>query len=398
MIVPSDKGNKTVVMSKTDYKKKMIEIVSDENTYTLIRTDRTLSAETRNNELVKQLHDGGHIDSITKKVLTTHNSRTPRIYGLPKIHKQGTPLRPIVSCIMAPTYEISKFISNILKPVTNRGGYSVKDSFEFVERVRTITVPEGYVMVSFDVIALFPNIPRNLAIQIIDNMWQTIQSHTSIGKDLFMKILRYCLETSYFVYEDQYYHQIDGMPMGGPLSPVIADLVMDHALTSILNTIPENVLCLTKYVDDIFCLIPHEKVNDTLNAFNGFHHKLQFTVETETDGGIAYLDTYVIRQNQQLETMWYKKPIASDRMLSYHSKHPLQQKISTAIGLIKRVQKLTTTNRANTKNIIFSKLRVNGYPPGLINALWGAHSTSHFDNIPESDQRIDDITYKSLTY
>uniref|UniRef100_A0A1B0D7A5 Helix-turn-helix domain-containing protein n=1 Tax=Phlebotomus papatasi TaxID=29031 RepID=A0A1B0D7A5_PHLPP len=174
---------------------------------------------------------------------------------------------------------------------------------------------------------------------------------------------------------------------------------MDYAISKILEKVPVRVICLTKYVDDIFCLVPHDKVTDTLALFNEYHPKLQFTVEVEREGGLPYLDTFVIRKPANLETMWYKKPIASDRMLNFHSQHPLRQKIGTAIGLINRVDKLTTNNKEQVKDIVFSKLRVNGFPPKLINVLWNrqigrqvAHNTS------QNMQANTEVMYKSITY
>lgn len=400
IIIPSDKGNKTVFMWRNDYETKMAAIVSDENIYQKITRDNTLAIETKNNQIVKRLHDGGYIDGITKQCLTTHNSRIPRMYGLPKIHKTGIPLRPIVSCIMSPTYALSKFLNNILKPITNLRGFNVKDSFQFVERIRNIDVPDGYKMISLDVVSLFPNIPRDLALEIINEMWDSINTHTNINNTLFMSIVKFCLETSYFTYDGQCYSQIDGMPMGGPLSPIIADIVMDYAISKILTKIPENIICLTKYVDDIFCLVPEDKIGDILCAFNNFHNKLQFTVEVEREGGLAYLDTYILRTNNKLETLWYKKAIASDRMLNYMSKHPLNQKISTAIGYIKRVQNLTTTDNYNIKNTIFCRLRMNGFPSSLINSLWNIHSTPHHTNtqIPNSTPGSINTIYRTITY
>lgn len=119
-----------VIMWKHDYEQKMLNIVSDESTYEKLPTSKTNSVESKNNVLVKRLYDKGYIDSITRLHLSTHNSRTPRIYELPKIHKPDTPLRPTVSCIKSPIYNLSKFLIGILKEVNNQGGYRVKDSYD----------------------------------------------------------------------------------------------------------------------------------------------------------------------------------------------------------------------------------------------------------------------------
>ncbi|GAB0086745.1 hypothetical protein DMENIID0001_009140 [Sergentomyia squamirostris] len=396
-------------MKKSEYETKMTEIVSDQTKYKPTRTSNTITAENKSNALVMRLYKEKHINLITRRQLTTHNSRTPRMYGQPKIHKPNTPLREIVSCIKAPTYKLSKFLNGLLAPVANKDQYSVKDSYEFVQRIQQIQVPPDYIMISLDVVALFPNIPRQLALDIAKEQWDIIKEHTPIGMNLFMSILKHCLEHSRFVYNGQNYMQIDGMPMGGPLSPIIADLVMNYALTKITQELNVNILCLTKYVDDIFCLVPKDKVAYIQESFNAFHPKLQFTVELEKENSIAFLDTYVTRRETKLVSIWYKKPIASDRMLNYFSNHTLTQKIATAIGFIKRVRRLTTAEPDNTKSIVFSRLRMNGFPTGLINLLWQKHARN--PNITESinkkeptttsnentDQDIK-IIHKSITY
>ena len=63
----------------------------------------------------------------------TQTSRPPRLYGLPKIHKEGFPLRPIVSNIGAPTYQLSKYLAGILRQLTGNSTHHVKNSFQFVQ-------------------------------------------------------------------------------------------------------------------------------------------------------------------------------------------------------------------------------------------------------------------------
>ncbi|GAB0086067.1 uncharacterized protein DMENIID0001_000530 [Sergentomyia squamirostris] len=119
--------------------------------------------------------------------------------------------------------------------------------------------------------------------------------------------------------------------MGSPLSPVIADIVMDHTLTSVTEQLPVRIIGLTKYVDDVFCLVPEGEVQTVLQAFNSYHQKIQFTVELEKERRLPFLDTCITREDTHLESMWYSKPTASDRMLSFYSKHPLKQKVGSAI-------------------------------------------------------------------
>ena len=82
------------------------------------------------------------------------------LYGLTKIHKRIAgncpPIRPILSAINTPTYNIAKFLVPILSPVTSNQ-FTVQDSFKFSEEIRKHN--KQFVMASLDVDSLFTNTP-----------------------------------------------------------------------------------------------------------------------------------------------------------------------------------------------------------------------------------------------
>ena len=60
------------------------------------------------------------------------------MYGHPKVHKEGTPMRPIVSCIGSPSYNLAKELSCILTPLAGNSFHTVKNSASFVRSIRTV--------------------------------------------------------------------------------------------------------------------------------------------------------------------------------------------------------------------------------------------------------------------
>ncbi|XP_055714201.1 uncharacterized protein LOC129808449 [Phlebotomus papatasi] len=122
-----------------------------------------------------------------------------------------------------------------------------------------------------------------------------------------------------------------GLPMGDPLSPVAADIVMDLALKTITDRLDYPLVCLTKYVDDIFCLIPKDKVDATLEVFNGFHPSLQFTVEVEKDGGLPYLDTFIIRKCECGKAYIGKTEQRLERRMQQHKTSIHKEREETAL-------------------------------------------------------------------
>lgn len=89
IILPADKGNTTVVMDKTDYREKMLSLLSDP-AYKKLKRDPTTKVEKRVAEAIKRVGSNG-IPKRLRRNLTPQSSRAPQIYGLPKVHKEGTP-------------------------------------------------------------------------------------------------------------------------------------------------------------------------------------------------------------------------------------------------------------------------------------------------------------------
>jgi hypothetical protein len=105
-ILPADKGNATVILNTTDYKLK-ISALLDHTSYRKLTKDPTDATERKNTLLLKK----STLTEDIYKRLSPSGSRPPRLYGLPKIHKVGVPLRPIVSNIGTPTYQLSKYLA-----------------------------------------------------------------------------------------------------------------------------------------------------------------------------------------------------------------------------------------------------------------------------------------------
>lgn len=382
-VLSADKGNRTVIMMREDYNQKMSTLVNDTTTYEQVRFDPTSRYQNGNNSLVKRLKDLKLIDYRTAKTLTSNNAICPRIYGQPKAHKQNLPLRPVIPNITAPTCKLAKYIANILQRSIH-SNYNTTSSFEFCDEVNHITLPEGYVMISLDVTSLFTNVPRYLVTKNIIERWNEVD--TRINLDLFLEIVEYCMEASYFCFDGRYYKQIYGTAMGSPLSPIVADIVLDSVINAAMESLPFEITIFRKYVDDIFMAIPRNTEQQVVQAFNSIEPRLQFTVEIEQDRKLAFLDMTVIRNaDQTLSTEWYSKPISSGRMLNFKSFHQPKHKINVANNFIHRVWYLTRNKpKEAIVNIIHRHLIMNNYPKQLVNRLLNLYENKRHSSSPTS--------------
>ena len=168
-----------------------------------------------------------------------HRRYRSGICGLPKIHKPSVPLRPIVFFIGTATYQLAKFLKQILVPLVGNTQYTVKNSSEFVELISSIKPAKSESQVLFDVVSLFTSVPLKTAKTIVANLVDgdcTLGGRTSLTVPELMEALDICLQSSFFVYNDVIYKQIFGCPMGSSLSPIIADMVMEEIEQTALNT------------------------------------------------------------------------------------------------------------------------------------------------------------------
>ena len=134
------------------------------------------------------------------KFLHSTDSVLPRMYGLPKIHKPNLPLRAIVSFVGSATYELSKFLRNILSPLVGNIVHTVKNSAEFVELIKKINILDNESQMSFDVVSLFTSIPLETA--------RAIEDRTNLTITELTDALDICLTSTYFTYNNKCYELI----------------------------------------------------------------------------------------------------------------------------------------------------------------------------------------------
>ena len=169
VITRPDKGNGVVLMSRTDYVKKMKAILSDKTKFVEIGDakdhDKTLQHECSLQAFLLRAKNSGDLSKAVYEQIRPVGATHPRMYGVPKIHKEDNPLRPILSMVNAPHHAMAKWLTELLKPVVSKfGNHTIKDTFEFCNILDEYCTtgdfsPENSFMCSYDVVSLFTNIP-----------------------------------------------------------------------------------------------------------------------------------------------------------------------------------------------------------------------------------------------
>ncbi|XP_054718556.1 uncharacterized protein LOC129227956 [Uloborus diversus] len=142
VILPADKGNATTVLNTEDYRRKIRDLL-DPTIYVKLRCDPTSRILKKTNSLIMK----STLPEKTKETISSSEALIPRLYGLPKIHKEELPLRPIVSAINSPTHLLSKHLASLLKPHVGATESFVRDSSHFIEKLKTYSLQSTDIMV-----------------------------------------------------------------------------------------------------------------------------------------------------------------------------------------------------------------------------------------------------------
>ena len=124
-------------------------------------------------------------------------------------------------------------------------------------------VPNQYFVVSYDVTSLYTNVPVKESIQILlekifnDNCTR----YSGFSKNEFRDLLNIAISNTYFFFNKLLYKQVDGLAMGNPAAPALANVFLCHIEEKIFSTCPKEFLPLkyARYLDDTFAVFQNEQ-------------------------------------------------------------------------------------------------------------------------------------------
>ena len=122
--------------------------------------------------------------------------------------------------------------------------------------------------------------------------------------------------------------------MGSPVSLTVCNAYMEHIKQIAITSAPHPPLWWYRYVDDTHCKLNREHAREFTDHLNSIDPEIQFMVESENNGALAFLDTNTIRRDgSSLKITIYRKPTYTDQYLHWQSNHPAQHKLSVVASL-----------------------------------------------------------------
>ena len=233
-----DKGVAMVVLDKKEYLEKA-EVLLAQLAYRTIDRDPTNKLKTRLFQTFRRIKRDANMGEGMYRTMYPTSCTAPKLYGLPKIHKTGTSLRPIVSSRGSLTYALAKVLVKVLKSLVAKLPHHIQSTRDIVSRVREATLLPGESLNSYDVSALFTSVPIDPALNIIKDLLEqddTLQNRSVLSIQNIIELQGFCLHITYISFQNKFYEQVEGVAMGLPVSPIVANLYMEHFEREALNS------------------------------------------------------------------------------------------------------------------------------------------------------------------
>ena len=165
-------------------------------------------------------------------------SAPAHIYCTPKMHKFSSSdsfpnLRLIVSSIGTFNYNLPRFLSDLFSTL-GPNDYFCQDTFSFVSQIKNTNLSKKF-LVSYHVISLFTNIPLQQTIAIAINLIFNLNPNLNITRNELNKLFLFATSQAHFIFNSKFYNQIDGVVMGSPLAPVLANIFIGFHESKWLN-------------------------------------------------------------------------------------------------------------------------------------------------------------------
>ena len=251
-------------------------------------------------------------------------------------------MRPIVSSIDSYNHKLAQYLGSLLSPHIP-SNYTTKDSFTFIEDIKQLNT-YGKFLISFDVTSLFTNIPLEETMNIaVDTIFQSYPSVKFTRKEL-QKLFKIATSETHFIFNNEIYDQIDGVSMGSPLAPILANLFMGyHENDWIEKTQVAKPVFYKIYVDNIFAVFEPELDEEIFHTYLDTKHKIiKFTYENQIENKFPFLDI-LISNNENLQTSVFHKKTYTGLLLNYFSFFPDSYKYGLIKTLIDRMYKIKGT-------------------------------------------------------
>lgn len=378
VIKPADKGSAVVILSREQYVTEVKRQLSDSIYYKKLKEPIYLQTIPMVSRILDELYNKRVINKKQSSYLKGEGQPRPRrFYILPKIHKEPEkwtvpheipPGRPIVSDCGSETYQTAEFIDFYLNPLSVRHPSYVKDSYYFIDLVKSLTIPADSFLFSIDIDSLYTNIDIAAGLQAVREIFLKYPDANRPDKEI-LELLEINLRRNDFEFDGDFYLQIKGTAMGKRFAPAYANIFMAKWEAEALEKCPRKPLHYLRYLDDIWGVWTYSKPDfeEFIRTLNAHDWSIQCKYELD-DKKIDFLDTTVYKgQNfevhNKLDIKVFFKKTDTHALLYKTSFHPRHTYRGIVKAQLLRFHRICTRQEDFKEAVkeLFVALRKRGY-------------------------------------
>ena len=299
IIKKADKGSVIVVENTTDYVQNGRGHLSDKSVYKRLDRDISMPIKSSIVQKLKHLYQAGKLNEEQYKYcLPLAGSKTARLYFLKKVHKNPpTGIRPIVSSCGSATENISQFVDICLQPMAKALPSYVRDSADFIEKIKSVKCPStDIILSSWDIVSLYTNIPHKEGLEAVYAATKR-QTHCSVKPKVLTELVKIVLKNNTITFAGEYYLQLQGTAMGTRLAPAYANVFMGELEKIWHSYVDEKcIIAWYRFIDDIFLIwnSSEEELDKWVQKCNQTHSLIKITYK-KSSLETTFLDVTVFK-------------------------------------------------------------------------------------------------------
>lgn len=388
IIKKADKGGATVLMNKTDYIREAHRQLHNIKYYKKLDAPVYKNNIFKINEVLREMLDHGYIEHGQYQYLSAKDSSRARIfYLLPKIHKPRDKWpnpkmpegRPVVSDCNSESYRVSEYIDHFLQPLSTKNDAYIKDTYDFLSKVRGQKIAKNAFFVTADVTALYTNMDLKRTLEVVREIFREFPDPCRPDEYL-IKLLEITLLNNDFEFNSEFYLQILGIAMGKRYAPSLANIYLRHfdkrAKLGLGGVFPQLYF---RFIDDIHFVWTgtEAELKEFESYLNGLIPGIKISFEYSVDS-VHFLDVTLYKKQfdenyDVIQSKVYFKETDSHQLLdktSFHPKHTTRGVLKSQLLRFKRISSCYADYREACA-ILFHSLRQRGYSERLLRSMRG---------------------------
>ena len=420
LVKPTDKNLSTALVSMAWYEEKVSTFVLSNRGYALISEEE---ACTLVQHTVKRICDLCYLNSTTHAFVAGNLSQflgsrlppphvevdprtgdelvleddweafiatIPVFNGLPKIHKSPWGIRPVIPCHSVAQGPVSEFLSKILKTLLADHLQILTSTKELVHNLEyacrhklanlsTLQWHRNVFICTADIKGFYTNVPiQDCTLKLRDLVYHCF------GWDCARRVKADYICNLFSVQQDdlifraqingswEYVRQTDGLAMGMPAAPNIANLYAAWYEKRLPAAFYDRMLLFKRYIDDIICVVYTDSLDhceQILQNYSILGLKLNWEL-SETNAVFLDLDIWrtPFSQDHRLKYRPYRKPLNNFERLPWCTGHALQLLKGAFKSEVHRFAVASWSSHIYNEELVWLKdLYISrGYPPAMV--------------------------------